>query len=612
MLIDKQLTGIFMVLFTRFSTMKGMIPALTQMISSNFNKESIWKIILITGYFLTSYNYLILFFHQPQGYVVDIYSALPLNFFLSLIICYTIGSVALFIREGNTRKLGIVLLVFNHFAVLIIPYMLGYYSMGRTDDMSYIGEYLHISTSGNLAGWDIYPASHIIGAALSIGTGIAPHLVSFILPVIFSFLFVGGLIFISRLFLEDTVLVNIAIASSFILYLGPYNFLNVPHALFFAIMPLYLFILSRFIINQNFSNILLIYPFTFLVPFMHPFIVLFVVSIFLALLIFSSIQKKFMNVNYRQTSYLLLSLIFGFTSWVLYGSNLLDDFRISYLTYLQKITEPVFFETTDKLARINIDLYKIIRLVTLYYGRYVIPFLIIIVALILIYLKRDRISQVLKNRLAFGIYLYIIFFFIELMLFFNPIISHQPDRLTNLNFVVYAQVPLFVLSLYVIFMKPHSSIFKMVLLLLILSSMWGLSLFSTFDSPNIFRTNVAISNNEVQGMQWFYESRTTENVFVPLSQINRFHHLLADGGVDMAWDVPDHFGYGNNNRSFAEINLYPGERNYFILLTLDEFLYQKVPGFMEVGRYNAGDFHRFRNDNSINKIFDDMNIEIYW
>jgi hypothetical protein len=75
--------------------------------------------------------------------------------------------------------------------------------------------------------------------------------------------------------------------------------------------------------------------------------------------------------------------------------------------------------------------------------------------------------------------------------------------------------------------------------------------------------------------------------------------------------IPDHFGYGNDNRSFAEINLKTSEQAYIILLTTDELLYQKVPGYMEVGRYNTQDFYRFRNDNSINKIFDDMNIEIY-
>jgi hypothetical protein len=151
----------------------------------------------------------------------------------------------------------------------------------------------------------------------------------------------------------------------------------------------------------------------------------------------------------------------------------------------------------------------------------------------------------------------------------------------------------------------------MVLLLLILSSVWGLSLFGTFDSPNIFRANVALTNNEVQGMKWFYESRTTENVLTPLSQIKRFHDLLADGGADKRFYVPDHFGYVNDNRSFAEINLETGEQSYIILLTTDELKYQKVPGYLEVGRYNAEDFRRFRNDNSINKIFGNMNIEIY-
>jgi hypothetical protein len=209
------------------------------------------------------------------------------------------------------------------------------------------------------------------------------------------------------------------------------------------------------------------------------------------------------------------------------------------------------------------------------------------------------------------VFFYIFFLCLELILFFNPIISHQPDRLTNLNFIIYAQVPLFVLSLYVLFIKPKSSNLKILLLLFILSSIWGLSLFGTFNSPNIFRANEALTNNEVQGMKWFYETRVTENVLTPFSQIGRFHDLFADTGDDIHVRVPDHFGYNNDHQSYPKINLKTGEENYIILLTIDELLYQKVPGYLEVGRYNAEDFRRFRNDNSINKIFDDLNIEIY-
>ena len=63
---------------------------------------------------------------------------------------------------------------------------------------------------------------------------------------------------------------------------------------------------------------------------------------------------------------------------------------------------------------------------------------------------------------------------------------------------------------------------------------------------------------------------------------------------------------------FADINLEYDQQSYVILLTLDELLYQEVPGYNEVGRYTAEDYTRFRNDRSVSvKIYDNLNIEIY-
>ena len=600
-----------MVLSDQFFTKSGMNPGTNQIIFSPKNRENTIKILLIFGYILTVFNFLVLFFHQPLGYVIDIYSALPLSFFVSLIICYTLGTAILFFSNGFMRKLGILLLVFTYSAVLIIPYMLGYYSMDRADSMSYIGEYLQIITSGHIAGWDIYPASHIIGALLSLATGLVPHITSFIIPFIFSFVFAGGVFLCSRLFLKDQILINIAVSSSFILYLGPYNFLNVPHALFFAMMPLFIIILFRFIQDQNFSNLMLLFPCIFVVPFTHPFIVLFVISTLCAFVLFSPVLKKFVHVNYGRTIIPLIIVIIGFFLWFIYSSKLLDNFRRSFLAYQQKITEPVFYEATYKIARIDFEPLKILKMITVYYGRFIIPFIIICTALIIIYFKKDRIFQSLRSQMAFWGFFYLFFIFLELILLFNPVFSHQPDRLSNLNFMVYAQVPLFVLSVYILFLTPKPSIQKIVVLSLVLSSIWGLSLFGTFNSPNIFKPNEAVSNNEVQGMVWFFGTRVTENAAAPLSQIRRFHELVGDGGTDTVFHIPFHFGYVNDARSFAEINLYAGDQLYVVLLTIDELLYQEVPGYKEVGRYNAQDFHRFRNDYSINKIYDNLNIEIY-
>ena len=610
-----------MVLSTRLSAIFGANNGIIQNISLQYKKERILKILLTIGYFLVAYNFLTLFFHQPQGYIIDIYSALPLSFFLSLIICFTLGSSIIFLSQGITRKLGVVLLVFTYSAVLLIPYMLGYYSMGRADDMTYIGEYLQISKSGYIAGWDIYPASHIIGATLSIGAGLAPHLVSFVIPFIFSFLFLGGLFLCCHLFLKDQVLTNIAISSSFIFYLGPYNFLNVPHALFFSIMPLYIFMLLRFIKYHNFSNILMIFPLTFLIPFTHPFIVLFLISILLAIIVVKRYLKLYVNLDYQRVTSPLIIVIIGFLSWLMFCAQLTRTFSRIYQSYLLKTTDPVylesadkpvFYETTDKLFRINIDIFKFMKLIFVYYGRYTIPILVIVIAVIILYFKRDRISQVLKNQMVFWVFFYIVFLCVELILFFNPFISHQPDRLTNLNFTVFAQVPLLVLSIYVIFFKPESSNRKIVFLLLMLSSIWSLSLFGAFNSPNTFKANSALSHNEVYGMHWFYETKTTEISLSPLSQIDRFNDLFSENRKDISFSLPDHFGYVNDSSTFSEIYLETGiQESYIILLTVDEYRYQKVPGYMEVGRYNAEDFYRFRNDDSVNKIFDDLNIEIY-
>jgi len=119
-------------------------------------------------------------------------------------------------------------LILNHAAILLIPFMLGYYSMGRADDMSYIGEYVHISKTGAINGWDIYPGSLILGAILSIIPGLAANGAAFVMPVIFSFIFICGLCLCCRFFLKEEKLANIAVLSSFIFYLGPYNFSQRP------------------------------------------------------------------------------------------------------------------------------------------------------------------------------------------------------------------------------------------------------------------------------------------------------------------------------------------------------------------------------------------------
>ena len=75
---------------------------------------------------------------------------------------------------------------------------------------------------------------------------------------------------------------------------------------------------------------------------------------------------------------------------------------------------------------------------------------------------------------------------------------------------------------------------------------------------------------------------------------------------------PDHFGYKNNSTStLVGINSDLDKNSYIVILTIDELLYQKIPAFRNVGRYYKEDFDRFKNDISVNKIYDSLNIGIY-
>lgn len=576
---------------------------------TNTNKIFILSSLLCL--FLQINNLFLLKDVQQVGYLVNIYSIFPACFYLSLITCYF---VATFLVLSGINKIGTLLLFLNHIEILIIPYMLGYYSMGRADDMDYIGEYLQITNSGHFASWDIYPASHIIGASISMISDLEAHNTSFTIPIVFSFVFIAGVYLFSRELFSNSCINSLVIVSSFILYLGIYHFLNVPHALFFALIPLYLCFFYKHIKgynNTSFATTFVIL--TLLIPITHPFIVFFLFMVFLfhgtPKLLSASNMEVLRIPKVKVSSFLLFSV--SFLGWFISNESLMKQLGISYISFVNSVTVPVAFETASKLIKINFSFFDYIQLFSFYAGRYIIPTIIIFVSGIYLYSHKDLLKTGVLNNYPYLFVFFILLLFTQLVLLFNPLISHQPDRIMSLNFAVYAQIPLFACALYLLFLRKSKSFSNKLLVCGILLLVWSLSLFGCFDSPYVYRTNAALTYNEVCGMEWFYELKDESNVSVPLSQINRFHSILGDHKKqDSLMHIPDHFGYVNSSGNFRN-NLNLDESLYVIILTIDELLYQKVPGYKAVGRYTKEDFDRFRDDTSVNKIYDSVNIEIF-
>jgi hypothetical protein len=262
----------------------------------------------------------------------------------------------------------------------------------------------------------------------------------------------------------------------------------------------------------------------------------------------------------------------------------------------------------------DFNILDLVKLLLLYYGRYFIPAIIIALTFIYVILKKETITKEMKKKLKFLSILYLIYLVLEGIVVINPLITHTPDRISNLNFIVYAQVPLFAYSILILFSnsrKRMKAVIGVAVIILVITTTWGLSLYGTFNSPNTFEPNSALSYNEVDSMRWLYESRVDLNISAPTSQLDRFHDLFDDGVIDNDIAIPDHFGYNSTQTPFAEATLKEGQQTYIVIPTIDELLYQDVPGYSHVGRYSQNDFIRFGNDPTVDKVFNGLNIEIF-
>lgn len=119
-----------------------------------------------------------------EGYAASIYDQLPLRLYLILLFCY-IFSCILVLSCRNKKTIIILLLI--HFTVLMIPYMLGYVSIGRCGEFSLMrlterGLFDHPGSSviSNLS-----PTGPLLVSALGLVSGLGRQTLSYFLPIFF-------------------------------------------------------------------------------------------------------------------------------------------------------------------------------------------------------------------------------------------------------------------------------------------------------------------------------------------------------------------------------------------------------------------------------------------
>ncbi len=574
-----------------------------------YNVRSSLLLLSLVPTILILHNLLMLENYIPIGYTIDIYSQFPSAFWNSLIAVYFIGCILILQKESTFKKVGVIYLLINYTLIFLVPYKFGYYSYGYDDELDHIGMIKETILTGHFDFQNIYPFTNILYSTISLMGDIKPNIASLILPLFFSLLFVFGILIFSRIFVGNKHnILLILFPASLIYYFGHFHFSNIPNYSYFTLVPILLFCITKYIKEKTYQYSFLLVIMSIGSPFMHPFIWFIYIYVLFLLWIYNIfVKRKITRVN----TLLLLSLC-SFGVWAING-YLLNIFVSTYASFLRKMIESVTVEGFSKISKIDWDLFSFLRFIFLYTGRYLVPLIFISIFIITQYKNRNKISKIDLKNIYYLIGMLVLFGLLQIILISNPLISHSPDRITNLNYIVFVMIPLFSISIYYIY-NYNSQWKSSISLAFVLTFVFSLSVYGAFYSPYIMQSNIGSTYNELKGMTWLFDYKNDGKISdlqgsaglrysAAIGPLSKHRQRL---GKDVLWSeigmVPDHFGY-DQNEFFKE------DHRYVVVTTRGELLYQTV--FKSVGRFNASDFVKFNSDPNVNKVYTSLNIKIY-
>jgi hypothetical protein len=582
--------------------------------------NNILNLVASISLLLLVYSLFILRGIQPQGYTINIYEQLPFSFYLTLLFCYLSACVLLL---AYRKMSAVLILLLVHITIMLIPYMLGYVSVGRGDELSYMGL---TGESGLSSLSSLSPTGPLLVSALALISGMRASALSYFLPIFFSIMFITGMFLFYRVFMSREKLVSVAFLSSLIPYFGHFQVSASPYYLFFCLVPLYLFVLRNALSGKNRAMVICLLLMIPLIPFADPFIFAYLAcfSIFLILSMMSlksGIFHKIMGLSFLSPDslrfkgpkvpvFIFLSLTAGV--FLLYAKYIPHSFDILFPTLAWR-TDPLMTTGLFRIPEAESNFFEFIHLFNLHYGKYYIPLIFILINSIIVWQNRKRFCHHFVRRYPRFLAMYIFTFFLELAFLFNPFIPYPPDRFANLSFIIFAQIPLMGYSLYVIFLRKGYTL-GLGSAIMILCLLWTLGFFTCFISPYTGGVSEGLSQNEAEGIHW-------------LSEVRENHpYIISSGEGKEISAVPGGLSGNFKSTNFSENSVtpvYAPTSDSDVVLPLEgsdenEPFYLVVTTFSKALSLNernhnedSASYVNTRSDYDVHKIYDSLNIEIY-
>jgi hypothetical protein len=153
-------------------------------------------------------------------------------------------------------------------------------------------------------------------------------------------------------------------------------------------------------------------------------------------------------------------------------------------------------------------------------------------------------------------------------------------------------------------------------ILFILISTSALSIASLFPSTFVEQPNLQVTTMDMTGMKWFIEKKDygIRCVFISLPP-SRFSDVIIGYDVthrqrlditDSGEPVSDHFGY---SQYYSLGTQYPKD-NYLTMTRTDRTVYTTV--WKNVGRFDNTDFDKLERDFTVNKLYSNSEMDVYY
>lgn len=605
------------------------------------NSARVTKIFAIIGFScIASALYIIAITPPATGYEISIYDAYPNYFWLFLIAAIACGIIIL-VRQAFAENpsrwwiAGFSVIFSTNLVILLLPFFRGYVTFARTrgDELTHIGYIMDILLTGHFvsagaAGANRYPAIHIIGANLSLVTGLTPELLAEVFPGFFTLFYMFSIYLLSQEIASSRGQTLLITAFGSLLLFKHENLMLAPAVACFYMLPFTLFLLCKARTSANrLSYSLLFILILLLTPFLHPgdgtiFLILIFICISFSLWCYLRIKKPLEKSESRcsipQSISSINPILILFVTWFIWFSAysvFAGAVKDTWNWLVYQIGTTTSIEYANTLAKAELSLLELVELFLKMWGHAVIYYIVAAVISVLVWKRflspRGKIDA---WQFSFSC-LFIVFGLLLFVAFFSKAIWVTYCR--EIRYVIFAATILNGLCLYSLFHNWHRKVGIFIISLLLIASA-TIGVFNTFPSPIIVEANSHVTEMNMIGMEWFFEYQN-DSLLIDDRGVPQIRFWCALHGVATRPhnircyppdSPPDHFGY-LENVAYGESHT---EDRYYVDCKLSRIIYPEMaPEYKLLWKITPEDFYRLDNeDPSVSKLYSNGELWVYY